>query len=284
MLNEPRTYRQSPFQIGLVILVFVMLGGFLLLNTMGQTDYLILILLAGIFGIVFLSVIYSMTKKIIVSDDEISTQTILGAKSLRWSEISRVSGRGYAIKLHNFDGDVTVAPSPQLPGYEEVVDWIGTKRPDLFNPLEYSEMKRSMPALALLVALMIVLIGVAVAAFGLLYFSKPETSVNLFMPLLFIVIIFIVFFVTTLSTPQSVTLDGKSLCLKYLLGERTLLADEISSIELRFTQTRNGKNYFVALNLINKKVIRISGLNPNLPVVYLVLKNWQKKNAQIKIG
>ncbi len=184
------------------------------------------------------------------------------------------------MKLHNFDGDVTVVPSPQLPHYEEVIEWIGIKRPDLFNPLEYSEMKRGMPALALLVALLVVLIGVAVA-FGLLYFPKPETSMSVFMPLLFIVIIFIVFFVVTLSLPQSVTLDGKSLRLKYISGEKTLVADEISSVELRFTQTRNGKNYFILLTQTNKKSLRISGLNPSLPIVYLVLKNWHKKNSTI---
>jgi hypothetical protein len=160
------------------------------------------------------------------------------------------------------------------------VEWIGIKRPDLFNPLEYGEMKRGMPALALLFALMVVLIGVAVA-FGLLYFSKPETSMSVFMPLLFIVIIFIVFFVVTLSLPQSVTLDGKSLRLKYLSGEKILPADEITSVELRFTQTRNGKNYFVLLTQTNKKSLRISGLNPSLPIVYLVLKNWHKKNSTI---
>ena len=130
MLNEPRIYRQSVIQIGLFVLVFGILG-FVLLTTIGLTNYLVLIPFAGVLGIIFLVTLYSMTKKTILSDDEISTQTILGSKSLRWSEISRISGRGYTIKLHNFDGDVTVAPTPQLPGYEEIVDWIGIKRPEL---------------------------------------------------------------------------------------------------------------------------------------------------------
>jgi hypothetical protein len=277
MINEPRTYRHSPIQL---ILVIILLGIFSIgaLMAISQAGYIFLIPFALFLGIIFLTVLYSMTQKTIISDDGISAQTIFGEKPLRWSEISRVSGRGYAIKLHNFDGDVTVAPSPQLPGYEEVVEWIGIKRPDLFDPLEYGEMKRGMPALALIVALMVVLIGVAVV-FGLLYLSTPETSMSIFMPLIFIIIIFIVFFVVILFQPQSVTLDGKSLCLKYLFGEKTLLADEISSVELRFTQTRNGKNYFVLLTQTNKKSLRISGLNLGLPIVYLTLKNWHKKNT-----
>jgi hypothetical protein len=67
---------------------------------------------------------------------------LLGSKTLRWTEIARVSGRGYGIKLHNFDEDVTVAPMYRLPGYEEVIEWIGRKRPDLFGAQEFSEMKR----------------------------------------------------------------------------------------------------------------------------------------------
>jgi len=64
-----------------------------------------------------------------------------------------------------------------------------------------------------------------------------------------------------------------------LRRQKILLANEIASIDLRFTQTRNGKNYFIAVNLVNRKTIRVSGLSPNLPVVYLVLKNWHKQNT-----
>lgn len=270
MLNEPRTYRQSLFQIGMVILVFIMLGVFLL-TTMGQISYLILIPLAGVFGIAFLSMLYSMTKKIILSDDEISTQTILGAKSLRWSEISRVSGRGYAIKLHSFDGDVTVAPNPQLPGYEEVVDWIGIKRPDLFNPLDYGEMTKSWAGMASLPVIGLLVIGMA-------FFILTQGN-DTFVPFVILFIVGVVVIGTTFTTPQSLMIDGNSLLMKYLLNAKTLLANEIQSVELKHQSTRNGKVYFILLNLISKKSVRISGISPNLPVVYLVLKNWHKKNT-----
>ena len=272
MLNEPRTYRQSPFQIGLVILVFVILGGFFL-TTMGRTDYFILFPLIGIFGIAFLAVLYSMTKKTVLSDDEIFTQTILGAKSLRWSEISRVSGRGYAIKLHNFDGDVTVAPNPQLPGYEEVVDWIGIKRPDLFNPLEYGEMTKGWAGM-----MSLPVIGLLVIGMGFFILTQANDT---FVPFVILIIIGVVVVGSIFTTPQSLMIDGNSLLIKYLLNPKTLLANEIQSVELKHQSTRNGKVYFILLNLISKKSVRISGINPNLPVVYLVLKNWHKKNATI---
>jgi hypothetical protein len=279
MINEPRIYRRSPIQFILVMVVLVIFG-IGILTTFPRTEYIALILFALIIGAAFISALYTMTQKTAISDDGISAQTIFGGKSLRWGEISRVSGRGYRIKLHNFDGDVTVTPSAQLPGYEEVVEWIGIKRPDLFNPLEYGEMKRSMSGLVLLVIFMLVLLGAGVAL-GLLYFSEPGTPVAAFTPLLFIAVVFIVFLGITLFQPQSLTLEGKSLRVKYLFNERTLLADEIASIDLRYSQSRNGKSYFVQLSQTNKKTVRISGLSPSLPIVYLVLKNWHGKNSAI---
>jgi len=48
---------------------------------------------------------------------------------------------------------------------------------------------------------------------------------------------------------------------------------------LKYQQTRNGKMYFVKLNLIRQKFVRLSGLKPSLPIVYLTLKNWHGKNS-----
>jgi hypothetical protein len=272
MLNEPRAYRHSPYQIGLIVLVFgILVVG--LLTTISWRDYLLLIPLAGLFGIVFLAVLYSMTMKTTISDNEISTQSILVAKSLAWNEISRVSGRGNAIKLHNNLGDVTVAPSPQLPGYEEVINWIGIKRPDLFNPLEYGEMSRSWLSAFLLPALGLLFFGVG-------YFIFTQSS-DTFFPLLVFTTIGVVFLGMMFASVQAVSIQGGSIVISYLFNRRTVSAAEIAAIDLRYTQTRNGKHYFVALDLVNKRTIRVSGLSPSLPVVFLVLRNWHKQNAAI---
>ncbi len=278
-MNEPKVYQHKPLQLVLLIILFAFLIVFSFFNI--GTDETYILIPFGIFlGLMLFISIYSMTLKTIISDTEISTQSILGTKSLSWGEISRVSGRGNAIKLHNMDGDVTVTPSQQLPGYTEVIEWIGAKRPDLFNPLVYGEMKKGwfilFPAVLIVVLFIAGLLGS-----GLMLFNGSETPVTILMPLIFITVIALVFFGVVLSSPQSVMLDGKSVLVKYFFSEKTLLADEIASVELRFTQTKNGKNYFVQLNQTNKKSLRISGLNIGLPIVYLVLKNWHKKNSGI---
>jgi len=267
MLNEPRIYRHSPFRIGLVILIFGILGAGLPAS-IGWDEFRVLIPFTILFGIVFLTVLYSMTTKTIISDNEISTQTILGIKSLAWKEIQRVSGKGNAIKLYNSDGDVMVAPNQQLPGYEEIIEWIGAKRPDLFNPLEYSELSRSW-----LNTIIFSMFGILFVGFG--YFIYTQTDI--FFPMLMLLIFGVVFIGMLFATPQSVSIQNNSIVISYLLNQKTVPADEIRSVSLRYTQTRNGRNYFVALTLITNKVIRVAGLSPNLPVVYLVLKNWHKK-------
>ena len=280
-MNKPKVYQHKPFQLILMLILFVFLIFFSFFNIV--TDEVYILIRLGVFlGLLFFAALYSMTVKTIISDTEISTQSILGTKSLSWSEISSVSGRGNSIKLRNLDGDVTVTPNQHLPGYTEVIEWIGAKRPDLFDPLAYSEMKRGwfilFPAILIVVFFMAGLLGS-----GLMLFNGSETPVTILMPPIFITVIAMVFFGMILSSPQSVTLDGKSMSVKYFFSEKTLLTDEVKSVELRFTQTRNGKNYFVQLSQTNKKSVRISGLSVGLPTVYLVLKNWHKKHSEISL-
>ena len=274
-MNEPRVYKHSPFQFVVLILMF----GFILVAmffNMDLGDGSMLIPVAILLLVVIIS-ITSLTQKTIISEDEISSQSLLGTKTLRWSEINRVSGRGYSIKLHNLDGDITVVPSPNLPGYEEVVESIGNKRPDLFNPREYDELKSgSFPLLAGLI-FTVLFVGMFVG-FGLLLYNSPDVAPVMIAPLIIFLVIVAVFVGMMFFRPRSLVLDGRSMSIKYFLSEKTLLADEIQSVQFTFQRSRNGKIYFVLLHLVNRKSIRLSGLNPNLPVVYLVLKNWHKQN------
>ncbi len=262
-----------------MIVAFSVLGIGLVIS-MAFVEFQYLLLALGVLGVTFTIALYSQTLKTIISDSEISTQSLLGVKSLRWTEISRVTGSGNGIKLHNFDGDVTLAPSTQLPGYEEIVETIGSKRPDLFDPLEYKEMKKSWPAWATIVIFAIFFIGM-ILGFIFAFINTPNSSAALFLPAGMSSILLIVFLVVILSSPQAVTLNGNSLLLTYLFKEKTVLADEVSSVSLSFIQTRNGKNYFVQLNQRNKKTLKISSLGPGLPILYLVLKNWHAKNSKL---
>lgn len=278
-MNEPRVYKHSPIQFIILIVVMGFVFAAMFFNLDWNTPSILfpisLIILIAVAGLV------AATQKTILSDDEISSQSLFGMKTLRWSEITRVSGRGYVIKLHNFDGDVTVAPSPNLPRYEEVIEIIGNKRPDLFNPREYDELKSGSFFLLASLAFLVLFLSM-IAGVGYFLYSSPDTArlgSVIFAPLIVLFIVMVVFAGTIAFRPRSLTLDGKSMTIKYLFREKTLLADEIRSVQFAYQQSRNGKIFFVLLHLVNRKSLRLSGLNPNLPVVYLVLKNWHQQNG-----
>ena len=274
MINEPRTFRHSPFQVVILILVFGALAVGLLVSRNGA-DYTSMLPIAAFFALVFLFSFYSLTVKTTISDTEISTQSLLGTRTLGWSEINSISGRGYAIKLHNMDGDVTVAPSSQLNGYQEVIEFIGAKRPDLFAPQDYSEMSRSWYGYILLSVIALFVVGTG------LFLLTQAGSTGVIIFLFFLILALFIAYVT-FSMPKSLNLEGDTLFIKYFFNEKSLRAHEVASINLNYRQTRNGKNYFVGIDLNNKRYTRISGIGPNLPVVFLVLRNWHKKHTLIR--
>ena len=273
MINEPRTFRHSPFQVVILIIVFAALTVGMLISWDGA-EYASVLPIAAFFALVFLFSLYSLTVKTTISDNEISTQSLLGTRTLNWSEINSVSGWGNAIKLHNMDGDVTVAPSSQLRGYEEVVEFIGAKRPDLFAPQDYSEMSRSWYGYVLLSIIALFVVGT-----GLFLLTQAGTTGVVIFIFILILALFIAY--VTFSMPKSLNLEGDTLFIKYFFSEKSVRAHEIAGIHFNYRQTRNGKNYFVGIDLTNKRYARISGIGPNLPVVFLVLRNWHKKHTTI---
>jgi hypothetical protein len=268
MLNEPRTYRHTRFQLVAMVVIFAA-AGFILFTSTDSVDMVSVIPVGIIFVAVVCAIILSLSSFATISETEITSGNILGSRTLAWSEINRVSGSGYRIKLHNTDGDVTVSPSAQLPEYEEIVDWISRKRPDLFNSQEFPRMSRSW--VTFLPFILLVLFAGIFAVVAIL-------SSGIWILSVFFLIVTLMGSVTVFSSPQSITIDGRSLIVKYLTQERTLPADEIKSVEFAEQRSRNGRRYYVVLNLPGNKIIRISSMKPGLPIVYLTLKNWHERN------
>jgi hypothetical protein len=271
MLSEPRTYRYSTARLVLLIVLLLFLGiaPFVILDS---TNSLYILFSFAFIGLIMLISIFSLTRSTTISNDGISTLSLLGERTLHWSEIDSVSGRGNAIKLHNRDGDVTVAPSPHLPGYPEVIEVIGAKRPDLFHPAKHGAMSRNwLNSLTYLVS------GVLIIGVGIyLYFESNETV----MPILFLAVVGLGFIASIFMSVLSLQLDGSLLTVRYLLSKSALKPEDVHSIGLNVSQTRTGKNYHIFMFTKNNRTIRFSGIGPSLPVVYLVLRNWHQRNVR----
>jgi hypothetical protein len=269
-MKELRVYKHPAWNwIFIVFLAVILIGG--MFSMLPGGNFTLTFIFIIIFALLIGFSVFSLTAKTIISEYEISSQNLFGIKTLRWSEITRVSGSGYGIKLHNYDGDVTVAPSVQLPGYEEVIEIIGAKRPDLFNPLDYSELPRNWGGL-----IPLVITGFVIMGFGVFIYIDSNEFV---FPLIFAFVIGLVFLGTAFLAPQSVAIDGNSIIVNYLFNQKELRAAEVSSITLGYTQNKNGKNYYVQIAKKGGGNIRVSNIKPSLPIAYLILKNWHRKNS-----
>lgn len=234
--------------------------------------YLPLVVLAVV-GLTF-SIWRAGRLKTVITEDGIFTRGVFGEKSLRWGEVSRISGKGNEIKLHNFEGDVTLVPSTELPGYEEVIETIGEKRPDLFTATRHLVIKKSveygvaLPLIAVLTIALGAIIWLQAGDFGIVPF------------VVFLVIGMVVLGISV-AAPQSVHVEKDSLRIKYFTREKTIPAADIRAVELAYRQSKSSRMYFVRLQIAGGESIRLSGLSPSLPIVYLVLKNWRGKCSSV---
>jgi len=123
-------------------LVWIYLGlllfGILVFLT-GLKDYI------SIMGVVILLIIalFYSTSSVKISDEEIVTHRLLGSKSLKWSEINRASVRGQSLRLHNYDGDITLSIDSQLEGYIDILNIIFKKLPNLLDAGENNFLSKS---------------------------------------------------------------------------------------------------------------------------------------------
>ncbi len=269
-MNGTRIYKFSNTGLLAVIIVFGLLlaGIFFWLSR----DYMTITYpIIAVFALIFMSVLLSLRSQVIISEDEISTKSILGVKTLGWSDIHRVSGSGYGIKLHNSVGDVTIAPSPQLPGYAEIIESIGSKRPDLFKSGGDKILSRSW-----IKNLAFVFTGLFFIGIGIFLFIDSSNSLT---SILFLAVIGIGFIASIFLSVLSLHIKEGGITVRYLLKQTTLHANEIMGIRFNSLQTRLGKSYTIAIFTSERNYISFSGIGSSLAVTYLILKNWHKNGS-----
>ncbi len=261
--NE-KTFRHSFGKLALMFLGVLFLG--FLAFSIDQTDYF----LFAITGIVLIAALFYATSSVKISNEEITTTRLLGSKSLRWPEIARVSMRGQALRLHNYDEDVILSIDSQLDGYKEILDVVFGKRPDLFDDRENTGMSSSW-----LVNIFIVGLGLLIIAVSVFLFFASEEFEKVFSLIFFALGIFVL--VNWFLSPKSLALESKNLIIGYLFKEVSHSADDINSISLERRSTRNGYIYFVQINLKSGKKIKPPSFKQGSALTYQILKRWHEK-------
>jgi hypothetical protein len=222
-----QTFRHSFGKVALMVLG----GGFigLLAFTAGQLDYFLLAI-AGILPVVAL---FYATSSVKISEAEITTTRLLGSKSLRWSEIARISTLSQSLRLHNYDDDLVLFLDSQLDGYPDILNIVFSKRPDLLDRNDDRVM--SMSWLAVISSLSAGLLIIAIAVFQ---FLATEDVGKIFSLVFLVAGLSIV--VKWFLSPKRITLDNKDLIVGYWFKEVSCSAREISFVSLEKQRTRNG--------------------------------------------
>ena len=266
MESNQRTYRHSFGKLALMYLGLLIFG--FLVYLIWPEGYILLLALIGIGLIVAL---FNSTSSIKVSDQEVIAGRLQGSKSLRWSEIERVSIRGQNLRLHNHDEDVVLSLDSQVEGYPEILDIVFGKRPDLFKEGEDTVLSSGW-----LLNLSILAFGLLIIILSVFAFFVPEEGFDrIFAVILFPLGVYVI--VYWFLSPKSIALEDRTLLVMYFFKEVSYPAEDIRFISLEKIITRDGYVYFPQLNLKSGKKIKLSGFKQGSVITYQILKRWHEK-------
>lgn len=220
-------------------------------------------------GLIFAT--WYLTTQVKVSEFGISTKTILGSKSIKWSEINRLSALGSSTRLHRHDESKVLTIGSRLDGYAEIFELLYQKRPDLFDIEKYKSFTHNR-----LNAIVQLAIGIFLVALGLIgYFSGNKALIS---TLVFGFIFSLVSFRNWYIHPRALTLEQESLNFSYVNKTVSLPINEITDITIgREPQGKSVQVNSVLLFLKNGSILILSGYDQSAIVMYYVLKQWNQK-------
>src|SRR6266498_4029357 len=263
MKTNEKVFRHSSGKLALMFLGVLFLGYIAI--SIGKTDYFLMAMAV----IAFIVTLFYATSRITISNEEISTNRLLSSKTIRWSEIVRVSTRGQGIRLHNRDEDVILGIDSQLDGYSEILDIIFSKRPDLFDDTDTTLSS------TWLLSLFIFGFGLFLIVISILLFFVSEGSDKIYSLIFLAIGLFVIG--NWFLSPKRLTLENKTLMLNYFFKEISYSADDIDSISLEKRRTKNGYVYFAQINLKSAKKIKLPTFKQGTALTYQILKRWHAK-------
>ena len=252
--------------LGLLYLIFLAI--IIVISLFGR-DTVFFICDGVLIGVGVIFVVLYLTTSVMVSKSTITTKTILGAKSLNWSEISHASSQGSSLRLLNDAGNIVLNINPRLDGLVDILNLIFAKRPDLFGINRNNPLVRSFRSnvITLTIGLLIIILAV------LLYFYKNYLYASGFLGLLFGFQSLLSWY----SSPRNIALDENYLLVNYLNRSLRFSVDDIESIQIGRTEQNQLKSVFIVFR--NKRVMEVSGFKQTPFIIYPVLKHWHEKYA-----
>jgi hypothetical protein len=209
-----------------------------------------------------------------VSDHEISTFRIGQKRSIRWDEIGDVRSKALEndLLLTSRDGEKKLKISSQIVGYDEVVDQLRKKCPDLWKnePLRIFHQSIGSPVFMALFALLFAVVGTK----GII--EKDSIFSSLVLLAFALVVIAILSRIIWLAEIQN-----DELCLRTVWGEQKIKVSEIKNIRLAGQDMGYSTvTHFVIIELVNNKSVRLGNFREGIPMLYNSLKSWFEEYLQ----
>jgi hypothetical protein len=223
-------------------------------------------------GIALVAILFYATSSVKISTDEVATTWLLGSKSLRWSEIGRISMRGRVLRLHSRDEDSTLFIDSQLDDYGKILNIIFSARPDLLDESENNILSSSR-----LRNMVILGSGLLITVISIVLFFVFEGFEKIF-PLPFLALAAYILD-NWFSAPRRLMLENKNLIVGYLFKEESYSVDDISSISYNRRKRKPRAEYinFIQINLRSGKNIQFSLFEHGNAFAYHILKRWHEK-------
>ena len=217
-------------------------------------------------GLIFVT--WYLTTRVSVLETTITTKTLLGTKSLQWSDIGYFSARGSSTRLHHHYESKVLTIGSRLDGCAEIFELLYQKRPDLFDIERYKSFNHNMSNATVQLA-----IGIFLVVIGLLgYFSGIEALIS---TLVFGLLFSLVSVRSWYSSPRELILEQKSLDIGFLRNVISIPIDDIAAIKLgRQQQIKSVQVNSALVYLKNGNILNLSGYNQSPIVMYYVLRQW----------
>lgn len=262
--DEPKTYSIAKFRLVYSILSIIALVGIMIFSKEPTPPIC--------FGLVALFAVYlflPFAYKLIISDEAISSISVLGTRTLEWNEVAEIKNKNGNLLLINRDGDVQVTVNQQIDGYPNVVSFIKQQRPELWklNDIKTFHQNIFQSTILGIVGLLIIYATIAFSLEGGFFLTQDLPSI------LFGLFIGAILIWQAIKI-REITFDIDYLVAKYIVWERRFHVNDIQSVNLEQRMGKNEVSYPVHVKLKNGKQLVIEKAKEGNPMLASAIETW----------
>ena len=265
--DEPRTYGIAKYRLYYSVIVILVIAGTIIYEKIPTPP-----ICYAPMGLLVAYLFHPFTYKLIVSDEAISSISLLGTRNLEWNEVAEIGiVRGNLI-LSNRDGDVRVTINQQIDDYFEVIRFIKQQRPHLWtlDDIQTFHQKYLEKAFTALFGL-----GMPLVVIWVLFrdgFTK-ETGIVLVGAMIFSAYLII----PNLFHIRRLSIEGDTLVVQYLIWKQQFHVNEVWSVTLEQNYGKNIVTHPVHIRVRDKRDIVVEKAKEGNPILVNAIESWMKK-------